>query len=532
MTLTELVRATTPDLNPETCGGYVRHRSQNFENYLNSIFRVMAARLPPSLTYQPITMVSPAEEFEAIAYRYSDRKTYDFSRTDTYLVKATFLYDGQPLNPVYIRVPYLNQGDILHLYGAAYSACPVLADKSITIKRDTIFVPLTCDRFIFTREQFWYTLNGARGSGYIYHSPIHHLAKPRQKLKMAEKTTTLHYLLAKFGLSETLTRLGLLGASFGVDDEGYTRWRNAGYLVYGHDARQPVRRVKAQYTPEIPLWFAFPPETPRVVADTFAASFYYMYSYNPHRFVLSDMEDTDLWKIILGRAIFEATQSDAVVLTQVNDHLKSVDRFVDDVSRVRFAEDGILVDDFYDLLIGISCNIVAYIAKMSQTSTSMYSKTLMVEYYYFEDVIKNVFKALYDIQKLFTHKKPSYEEVRSRFRTLFRTDSVLNLNRAEHPEVESASSPTPCMAYKLTSRLAQRAGQSKGSKRGTHFDPFSSALDASIAEVGNYLCITKSEPTGRGHLNPFVKISAEGHIVRSNVYRELIDITQRRLERT
>lgn len=531
MTLTELVRATTPDLNPETCGGYVRHRSRNFENYVNSIFRVMAARLPPSIVYHPIVPVSPADEFNAIAHRYTERKSYDFARTDTYLVKATFTYDGAELHPVYIRIPYFNQGDILHLYGAAYSACPVLADKSITIKSDTIFVPLTCDRFIFTRERFGYTRNDTRGGGYIYHSPIHHMAKARQKLKTAEKTTTLHYLLSKFGLTKTLERLNLVGAQFGIDDAGYNRWRKAGYMVYGYDPRAMVRRQRSVYQPEPPIWFAFPPETPRVVADTFAASFYYMYHYNPHRFALSDMDDTTLWKIILGRAIFDSTQSDAVVLTQVNDHLSSVDRFVDDVSRLRFAEDGIIVEDFYDVLAHISCNIVEYIANVSKTSTSMYNKTLMVEFYYFEDVIKNVFKTLYDIQKLFTHKKPSFDEVRNRFRKLFTMDGVLNLNRSEHPEVESASSPTPCMAYKLTSRLAQRAGQTKGSKRGTHFDPFTSALDASIAEVGNYLCITKSEPTGRGHLNPFVKISPEGYIVRNEKYRELIDRTQKRLER-
>lgn len=535
MNLTELVRETTPNLNPDTCGGYVRYRSQHFETYLNSIFRVMVSRLPDSITCQPLVRVDPEEEFKYMSQRY-ERKSYDFSRTDTYMMKTTFHYNGEKLSDAYIRLPYFNQGDIIYLYGAAYSACPVLTDKSISLKGNTVFVPLTCDRFIFTRESFSYVRNGVRDVGYLLYSPIHHLAKTLSNSKVSQKTTIIHYLLAKFGLTETLTKLRMSGTVFGIDEEGYSEYRAKGYAMYSYDARRTlprnVSKHMASYAAEPPIWFAIPESVPRSIADGFAASFYYLYMYNMHRVSLLEVDDTTLFQIILGRTIFPNGETDVMVLNKVTDHLKVVDNFMDDFSRFRFAQDNIHVETFYDVLVFLACDLYTYLEGYNQNSTSMYNKMLMVEFYYFEDVIKGIFRTMYEIQNCFARREPPLKELINFFNRKFPTDRILALNQSAHPEVESVSSSTPCMAYKLTTRLAKRTGKAAKSAGGAQFDPVVSALDASIAEVSNYLCITKAEPTGRGQLNPFVRINAEGGIIRNNEFRELIDHTQKRLERT
>lgn len=163
----------------------------------------------------------------------------------------------------------------------------------------------------------------------------------------------------------------------------------------------------------------------------------------------------------------------------------------------------------------------------------MYNKRLLVLRYMLFDLTDGIFNTMFDVNKLARNSAVLKEkEVKRIFRRRLKPRLVTFINR-KHAEVSSISSSSDNLATKITSNVVMQsnmAGTTTSKAKGAVFDD-SKAIDASIAEVGSYNNLPKSDITGRGRINMFVRIRHDNSIERNPYLKDMLDNVQRLIAR-
>lgn len=526
-----------PQINPDIGGGYIRTQQHTFEDFIKGVVQAVARRCPPGIRFINARRCTPAEEFAFATQKRYDASTYEFAPSTMYLTRFEFTYLNQPLTPGHLYMPYFEYGDICKIKGARYTGAAVLADRFISVTSDGIFVPLTCDRLNFSRLTHRFYEDGKRKVDYVIWSTIYHNAKTKPtgtSATVTMNTCVLHYLLCDLGLRKTAELLGIEGLEVGTDRTTKQRLQNEDYVIFESDGLKPKGYRDGAYVPTR-VWLAVPRRvlredevSERNVVRGFVASFYYIIDHFPNRTTLEYLDQIDFWRILLGHAIFASREGDGTLLNLIQVHMETVGRYVDPLSSTWAEMTGLKIETFQDLLCHLMVTYTKKTIESAESSTSMYGKSLLVHRFIFDDVVKMLFNLLYRLQPLFNKKTPSFQDVDSVFRKNFKAFEITKLNRASHPEIESASVASHCMAFRMTTRVVLQANAA--GKKVETFDPYVMGLDVSIAEVCNYLAITKNEPTGRGQINPYVLIE-DGNVVRKQKFLALTEHTQAMLRR-
>lgn len=535
--LTDLIREQIPKINPAIGAGYVHTQQDSFEPFIEGVINAVSRRFPPGIRFVECRRCTPEEEFKFSTQKRYDASTYEFAPSTIYLMRVDFSYQGIPLSPRYMYMPYLEYGDLMKLKGARYSAAGVLADRFISVTSDGIFVPLTSDRLNFSRLTHRFYEDGKRKVDYVIYSQIYHNKKTKPKGNAATVTMTtsvLHYLMCDYGMTATAELLGIKGLVAGTSRDQRAALQQEGYVFFESDGLKPKGFRDGVFTPSR-LWLAVPRTEldedilhERNIIRGFMASFFYIVDHFPTRTVLEYLDSKDFWRILLGHAIFASRESDGTLLNLTQVHMETVNRYVDPLSSMWAKSTGLDIDTFQDLLCHLMKNYTRQMIEAAEESSSMYGKSLMVHRFIFDDVVQMLFRLLYRLQPLFSRKVPSHQDVDSAFGKNFKSFEIMRLNRASHPEIESVSVASSCMAFRMTTRVVLQANAM--GKKQESFDPYVMGLHVSVAEVTNHLAITKTEPTGRGQINPYVQIE-DGTVVRSAKFYELTEATQRLLRR-
>jgi hypothetical protein len=529
----DIVRDQIPKINPDIGGGYIRTQQETFEPFIEGVVQAVARRCPPGIKYIGSRRCTPEEEIKFAMQKRYDASTYEYAPSTLYLMRYEFLYLNQPLTPCCLYMPYFEYGDITKIKGSRYSGAPVLADRFISVTSDGIFVPLTCDRLNFSRLTHRFYEDGKRKVDYVIWSTIYHNAKTKptgNNATVTMDTCVLHYLLCDHGLRKTSEILGIKGLVVGTDRTSKQRYIQEEYVIFETDGLKPKGYRDGTYVPT-KVWLAVPrsvliedEQTERNAIRCFVASFFYIIDHFPSRATLEYFDQIDFWRILLGHAIFASREGDGTLLNLVQVHMETVNRYVDPLSSTWAEMTGLKIETFQDLLCHLFLTYTKKTIDAAESSTSMYGKSLLVHRYIFDDVVRMLFNLLYKLQPLFNKKTPSFQDVDNVFRKNFKSFAITRLNRASHPEIESVSVASHCMAFRMTTRVVLQG------KKAETFDPYTMGLDVSIAEICNYLAITKNEPTGRGQINPYVEIK-DGSIVRKEKFQALTDMTQDALRR-
>ena len=129
-----------------------------------------------------------------------------------YLVKYMFSFNGKPLFPRYLYLPYVNDAGILSIRGSRWSIIPVVSDNIVSVEPNNIFIVLNCAKLKFERCVLQnYRANNSVETVSLVWSAVHneYRKKERKKinLQLTHFTTLAHYLFAKFGVKETFKNM-------------------------------------------------------------------------------------------------------------------------------------------------------------------------------------------------------------------------------------------------------------------------------------------------------------------------------------
>lgn len=530
--LFDYIHEQFPKFNRTICDGLATEHLRVVERYIDRIWRCAEPGFPEGLRYEGYQRATPYEEFQVAPAKQKSKRIFEMARSDIYLVKYLFSYHGEMLPPRYLYLPFVRDGGIITLMGSTFSVSPVLADRAISVGVDSLFVPLNRDKLVFRRRLHHFMINGERTNSYIVWSNIYHAQRDRSKQGMNflnMDATPVHYLLARFGFTRTFAEFAnasvFVGRSNEITEEKFPS--NEWYICRSCGIKPSGLKWRTYYPNDITL--AVRKSEYTFTVSSMIAAFFYIVDHFPDRISPEYVDDVTMWRVTLGKVAIDQTTSEGKLLNNVEAHLTSLDGYVDYMVKDWLREDGIEVNDIYDLFIYVIDVMPEFLAQSGSEISSMYGKRLTLLRYVMMDVIKGIFNFMFAF-KTGAKKEVTVTEIKNAMNRYLKPRLVIRMNRG-HGEVGSISSPGDNKVFKITGCIVLQANTTQSTKHSTrNIDP-SKFLHASIAEVGSFNNLPKSSPTGTSRINPYVRIDDAGGIQRDTRKVELIDRVQSQIQR-
>lgn len=548
--LMDLIHQELPKFNPTIAEGVAVSQMEGAETYIDNIMKLSAQSFPPGLTYEGYVRCTVEEEFDIISEKKTQNHTLELAPSSLYLVKYLFKYKGENLIPRPIYLPFVDKGGMITFRSKQFIVMPVLADQTLSVAKEGIFVPFLSAKVTFKQMQYWFKMNGIQKNHDLIWSKIYNREasnQPRRStradLSVRANCTMAHYLFCKYGVREVFRRfcgiedLIILNHRPSLDD--YPREQ---YTICSSSGIRPRGVKNKDYTPTR-IHLVIPNDRLNSSTLGMVTGLFYVLDHYTHRFDDTVFEKSDdsqeqaenisaeirLWRILLGRIIFSNKDSDGQMELKINDHIESLDQYVDDTTKDGLDAQGYQVDDLYDLM----AILVADFTKiyMETNVASMYGKQLAVLRYVLSEIVKAISVFKYKLVSI-RNRELTAADI-NKYSAKFLKPELIFTNLSKHNEITSEQCSDDNMMFKYTSRviLQEKATGLSSKKSSASFKDPSKLLDVSIAEAGSILDLPKTEPTGRIALNPFLKIDKSYKIRQSEELKPLINEIRKHIVR-
>lgn len=524
--LATLVDQDTPKFNPAIANGLACLHMREVEEYVDHVFTLAAKGFPPELEYCGYARCTPLEEFKERTRRRENKSTFDISESHLYMVRYFFKFRGEPLKDVYLYLPYVGPGGTITLSGSLFTISPVLADRVISVGTENIFVRLLRGKVTFKRLMHQIVIDELRDPVQVVYGLIYNKRK-QAKIKPTVKaeSTLAHYLFAKYGVRETFRRYGKTEIVIGERDINRNNYPSEDWVICHSTQAKPRTAGRFHYqATELRVAIKRSEFTPLVKA--LVGGFFYVVDHFPTRLPLDYIDDPRAWMIVLGHLLKSSNYNEGILYTEMQDHINSLDEYIDRPVAVKLKDIGIQVEDFYDLMDVVLQKYSEWILEASDKINSMYEKELSVMYFVMLEITEAIFRFYFKIKAAST-KTLNVKGVESILKTHLRMGLIFSITR-EHGEVSASSYSGDNKVLKFTSILVPQSDSSKLKKRNSRAamgDP-TKRIHVSVAEVGGYSNIPKSAPDGHSRINVFVGTDEKNVVKRNPELVEFLDAIQ------
>lgn len=531
--LASLIDSATPKINPVIANGLAVTHMAHCEEYVHQVFTAASKGFPEGLVYTGCHRCTPQEEFN-IATKRGAKRTFDVARSDLYLMKYFFKYKGVELEPRYLYLPFVGDGGSITLGGSRFNVSPILSDRVISVGVANIFVRLLRDRLTFERSSFNFMIDDKRETVQVSWSLIYHKNSKMKKLRATVKAncSLMHYLFCKYGFTDTFLKFGKCSPIIGGAEINKNVYPDDEWVICSSTQVKPKGCGRGFYEPtDIRIAIRRSEITPMV--KNMLGGFFYIVDHFPSRIkpTLEYVDSKRLWMVLLGHVIFSGTINEGKLYDDINDHITSLDEYLDSLVIIKLKEIDVPVDDIYQLFALIIENFNDWLLAATDKVSSMYNKELSILYYVLYEISSAIFK-LYFKLKAASKKELTAKEITATMKMTLRPGLIYSMTR-NHGEVSSISSSGDNKAFKITAMLIPQSSSSRMSSRKDRAvlnDP-AKRLHSSIAEVGGYSNLPKSCPDGRARINPCIQIAPNGLVLRNQKFVDLLDGIQAEIKR-
>ena len=500
-----------PKVNPVIMDGVGTLFLKNAEECLDLVFKSASKSFPEGLVYCGYSRCTPLEEYIETTKVKNNKRVFDLAKSDIYMLKYSFTYQGVPIKDRYMSLLFDNDGSLFYLGGSKYHITPVLSDDVISPGLNTVFVRLLRDKIMFKRSAYSFVVNNRRETTYVCWARIYRKPSETKKVMVTTKadTTMAHYLFAKHGFNETFIRYCGFIPVVGDRDINIENYPESKWVICESSQVKPKTYVWDVYIPS-QMRIAIPIDKWNPLVKGLVIGFFYVVDHFPDRFKAEYVHNKNLWVILLGEIIFSGKFSSGKLYSGIEEHFASLDYYIDGIVLEKLKETtfGKQINDFYDLMAMVVGNFNSLTLDSDKNITSQYGKTLEVLYYLLYDITSSIFRVSFKLDKL------------ARKKTLTAKDIIETLNKNLTPGVIFSLTANKIICspfsysgdnkyFKATSTIAvqeslpgsTRGKTSKRLPRGTD-----KHIDGSKVEVGSILGLSKSNPDPMGRLNPYARI--------------------------
>jgi hypothetical protein len=540
--LKRAIQQRTPPINTHLANGLAVDELREVRAYVNTLFQSVESGFPDGLVYESMEILTPLDEYLETISVYGGRCQFDLARSDMTMVMLIFSFHGERITkPLYL--PFVRDGGMICIKGASFSVSPVLADKGVSYGTDGAFIQIPKARIMIKRTRHTFFSNHRRRTPNVAYSWLHRRDR-RQSQQQGRPmvdclTTIVHYLFAKYGIRETFRRFLRTGIVVG-DDNSITEdvYPPDQWTICTSAGRRPKRYSGRHYTPST-LRLAIRNVDCDDVAEAMIAGTFYIVDHFPQRvlphYLDGEAGEIRLWRILLGLIIGGVTGGESCVKDAVDEHMDSLDYYIDGSTKTVLEEGDIYVNDIYELLYHVLENLSQMVLQSSESIATLYEKQLSVLKHALRDINEGINVSVFSLKNMALKKEQglSYSDVKKIIMKRLPIKAAMKMNNpGKHPEIASVCTPNDNKFFKITSNVVLQSDSGKKGKANKQLkEDKTKFLHVSIAEVCSYIALTNSEPTGRAKLNPWVILSSNGTILRNPELKPITESTQRYIRR-
>lgn len=524
----------TPDINPRIANGIATYQLQDAERYVDMIFQCAAQDFPEGLTYEGYRRCTPNEEFMEATRPRDNKQVFELARSDFYMVAYYFKFNGEEIFPRYLYLPYVERGGLIHVRGKQFAIHPVLADPAFSNNAKSMFIQLTRTRLTFERVVHHFMTNDSREVTYVVWSWVH--SRARQRLGRRPPgtrvvySTMANYLFANFGVTQTLKEFAGADVVVGEDDINYQNYPKDEWVICSSTGIKPRAWSGTGTYQSSRVRIAVPKDQYNQTARSLIGGFFYIVDHYPHRVKAEYVDDPWVWKVLLGYVIFGPGMGEGLMVSEIEDHLTSMDEYIDFIVKEDLRRSGITVDNINELFIYVIDSMAKNIVSSNAGISSIYNKRLITLRYVLFDIVSQINTLMYRLKAAQKKRaKLDETEIVNLMNKYLRNSRIDNIrNHAKHPEVTPISTSCDNLFFGVTSAMLtqENASNSGGKKSKINLRDPATHLHASIAEVASYNNLPKSDPTGRSRINPCLKLGPDDMVLRDPDKKDLLDHVQ------
>ena len=530
-----------PPINQTITDGLAVYELKKVKPYINALLKSIQNSFPEGLVYEDMVFLTPVEEYLKTINAYGGKTQYDIARSDMTMVMLVFSWRGERIEKV-LYLPYARDGGMICIKGASFSISPVLADKGISYSSEGAFIEISKAKINIKRIRHHILSNGQRKTPNIAYSWLYRgkRSQNQQQDRTLSKMVTIivHYLFAKYGVHETFRRFN--GSEVVVGDDEHIHSKNYDpehWVICQSIAQRPKYYFGRHYTTST-LRVAIRSVDYDEISESMIAGIFYLVDHAPQRILPHYIDGSDnelrLWRVLLGLIIGSVSGGEGCVKEAVDEHMDSLDSYIDTSTKTMLEEGDIYVNTLYELLYHVLENISQMMLQPTEAIASLYDKKLSVLMRALSDVANGINKCSFALKNMALKKELTYKDVDTILRNNLPIKAALKMNNpGQHPEVCSVSSPNDNKFFKITSNMVLQNDSNKKNKGNRQINEDKTKfVHVSLAEIGSYIALTKSEPTGRGKINPWVLIDSNGTVLRNVELQPITERTQELLRRS
>ncbi len=120
--LMALIKDNTPKMNYDVVNGYSTLKLKGAPDYINRIFKWAYTSMEAfcGVRYEGYEICTPREEFNFVTKPRQSRRSVNIGESSLYMVKFFFTYRGEKLDPIFLYLPFCEDGNIMYLGGTRY----------------------------------------------------------------------------------------------------------------------------------------------------------------------------------------------------------------------------------------------------------------------------------------------------------------------------------------------------------------------------------------------------------------------------
>lgn len=537
-------RKRSPKFNEDVVKGLAVIDVPAAQAYVDNIINCGAPQYPEGFEFIESERCNPLEEYNIITKsRNGPVRVFDLARSDVYLVKYKFRFQGKDLSPGYLYLPFVRQAGMLYVTGKQFAVSAVMGDVAFSVSEQDVFIRMPRAPVTFNRSMAYLVIDGVRTSEYVVWSSLHNRGGKKSKNRSNTiflgrvQSTLAHYLFCKYGFYETFekytTAKPLVMREADYDERLYPKDE---WVVCSSAKNKPLglrgRRMYHEIATDLIVLVQREHFNPLVKG--LVAGFFYVIDHFPDQVEdPSWIADPEQWKLFMGYIQWGDEPSRGKLVEDVDTHLKSLDGYVDHEVKKTLMEVGVFADDLYDLMVHILIHMQDMLERNAARVACLYDKRLEVLRYLLRNINNSIFEFLFKItsnsKKVLAAK--DYEDL---LRTYFKPRLIHGITTgSEHPEVSSVSNPSDNHFFKVTSVIVQQSDMhGRGKSQETKPIGPTMFLDSSYAEVTGFSVLPKSNPIGNSRLNPCVLLGPHHTVKRKEKFIELLDQVQALIQRT
>lgn len=507
--LAELMDNTMPRMNKDICSGLATIQMKEVEDYLDQVMRGAAMSAPSELKYIELKRCTPEEEFREITRALKPNRSFDLSRSDVYMCKFIFKFNGVEIRPRYSLLPFVGDGGIIYLRGTQYKVTPVLGGRVFNIDKNVVYMTTPKSPIAFERINIMFSLDGKMTVGDAVVSKLYNTAKVNRPSKIS--SMLMHYILAEYGLAVTMKKFFDVDVRVG-GPELDELIESSEWKVFG-SLKMPglVKNMRQQTVCEVRI--AIPIGQYGLHLNTIVGSVFYIMDQCCDSVVLEDLDDPGLWLMLLYRFIFKQPNIPSIENEKMVTHLDSVRHSLPALTKRLLVMEGVMCEDIFELFKYMQLHLHDML--IHNDSGNMYEMELTTVKHLAYHIVCSINTVMFNMARL-TGDRVTEDNVNAIFNDLFHKDSIFTT--AKHAELSSDDIASDCKLFGATCNiLSQSKAATAGttSKHTNSINDTSQLLHPSQVEVGTYLMMSKAEPTGRGKINCFVYMSSR-HFISAN----------------